>query len=401
MRLQRIKSALTATDAIFVVLRLLALFGGLGWVIFHPLTIKEKAYLYFLFLYFLIYSLTIYFFIFKFPEKVRKLYLLALIFDLSFLFMLLPKTGGLNSSFGLGFYLLAALHSFYYGLLPGVGVAFLSSALYILSCPSCWGKVHWTDLALRVTLLFLVTITVGILSEKERKVHRRLIHAERLAAIGRMSSEVAHEIKNPLSSISLNVELLADELKKYSGADTMEARALISSIMSEVDRLSGVADEYLQFVRQPRMEFKMCDINGLIGSLIKFLEKEASHKKISFIKKFDERLPKASVDQRQFRQAILNIFRNSFDAMPGGGEISIATKRSENIVEVLIKDTGVGIPRAHMGRIFEPFFSTKDVGTGLGLSIARDIIEEHNGEISCESEKDKGTTFAIHIPISR
>ncbi len=401
MRYQRIKSTLTATDAMFAILRLLAFFGGLAWVALHPLSPKEKIYLYYLFLYFFIYTSITYFFIFKYPEKVRKLYLVALIFDLGFLFLLLPKTGGLNSGFGLGFYLLVALHSFYYGLLPGVGVATLSSALYIFSCPSCWAKVHWTDLALRIIFLFLVAISLGILSERERRMHRRLIHAERLAAIGRMSSEVAHEIKNPLSSISLNVELLADELKKYTGADTKEARTLMNSIMSEVDRLSGVADEYLQFVRQPKLEFKRCNINGLIESLIKFLEREAFHKKVSFIKAFEEKLPKPLLDERQFRQAILNIFRNSFDAMSNGGEISVATKKLESDIEILIKDSGVGIAKEHIRRIFDPFFSTKDVGTGLGLSIARDIINEHNGEISCESEKDKGTVFTIRLPISR
>ncbi len=392
---------LSATDVVFALLRALTFFGGLIWVALHPASPKEKAYLYCLFIAFFIYSLIIYLLIFRYPEKVRKLYFVALIFDLGFLFLLLPPTGGLDSSFAFGFYLLAALHSFYYGLLPGLGVAVISSTLYILSCPSCWAKMHWTDLALRVIFLFLVSLTLGILSERERRMHRRLVHAERLAAIGRMSSEVAHEIKNPLSSISLNTELLADELKKYANADTKEANGLINSIMSEVNRLSGVADEYLQFVRQPKLVYRRYDINGLIESLIEFLNKEAFQRKITFIKTLEEKLPKALIDERQLHQAILNIFRNSFDAMPSGGEIYVSTKRLKNDIEVFIKDTGVGIPKEHIRRIFDPFFSTKDIGTGLGLSIARDIIKEHGGEIACESEKGKGTVFTIRLPISR
>ena len=399
MRFQRIRTALTTTDAVFAVIRVLAFFGGLIWVAYQPSTPKEKTSFNFLLILFFIYLLTLYLVIFVYPEKIRKIYLGALFFELGFLFLVLPRTGGLNSSFAFGFYLVAAVYSFYYGLIPGIVIAFLSSALYILSCPSCWTEIHWTDLVLRVIFLFMIAITLGILSERERRMHRKLVHAERLAAIGRMSSEVAHEIKNPLSSISLNVELLADEFKKYPKVDTREACSLIDSIMSEVDRLSGVADEYLQFVKQPRLVLKKSDINGLVGSLMKFLEKEATHKKILFIKKFDGKLPQAMIDERQFRQAFLNIFRNSFDAMPNGGEISVATKRLGNHIEILIKDTGVGIPREHIRRIFDPFFSTKDVGTGLGLSIARDIIEEHNGEITCESIKGKTTIFTIRLPL--
>lgn len=400
MSFEKIKSTLTATDVVFALLRVLTFFGGLIWVALRPSSPKERSYLYCLFVSFFVYSLIIYFLIFRYPEKVRKLYFGALILDLGFLFFLLPPTGGLNSSFAFGFYLLVALHSFYYGLLPGLGVAIISSTLYIFSCPSCWAKIHWTDLALRVIFLFSVALTLGILSEKEKRMHQRLVRAERLAAIGRMSSEVAHEIKNPLSSISLNVELLADEFKKYTSADTKEASALINSIMSEVDRLNGVADEYLQFVRQPKLVYRRCDINGLIEALIEFLDKEAAHKKITFIKLLEEKLPKALIDEKKFRQAILNIFRNSFDAMPTGGEISVSAKKLRNDIEVLIKDTGVGILKEHIRRVFDPFFSTKDVGAGLGLSIARDIIKEHGGEVACESERGKGTIFTIRVPIS-
>lgn len=401
MRFQRIKSNLTFTDAVFAFVRFSAFIGGLTWIAFHPSLPREKTFLYLLSIFFLIYSLIIYSLIFIYPEKVRKIYLVSLFFDSFLLFLLLPLTGGLNSSFALVFYLITALYTFYYGLLPGIGVAFLSSTLYILSCPSCWAKVHWTDLALRVIFLFLVAITLGILSERERQMRKKLVHAERLAAIGRMSSEISHEIKNPLSSISLNTELITDELKRYTNVDTKEANALINSIMSEVDRLSGIADEYLQFVKQPSFEYKRCDVNGLIESLIKFLEKEALHKKISFIKALEEKLPKALIDEKQFRQAMLNIFRNSFDAMSNGGEISVSTKGLANEIEIIVKDTGVGISKEHIRRIFDPFFSTKDVGTGLGLSIARDIIEQHNGIVSCESEKDRGTIFTIRIPASR
>lgn len=392
------KWQINATDIIFSVVRLSAFLGSLGWIAYHPLSAKTRLYLYFLVFGFLFYSLILYYLVFRFPDKARRIYFIELVLDLALLAFILPITGGMDSAFAYGLLLVAAIHSFYYGLLRSIGVAVFSSAVYVFSCPHCLMPVHWTDVALRVVFLFLIAITLGFLSERERWMHRKLVRKEQLAAMGIMSSQIAHAVRNPLSTISLSTEMLSDELKKCRGADTQEAHSLINSIMNEVDRLNGVVEEYLLFVKRPELAYMACDINPMLESLIKFLDKEASRRNISFVRYFEENLPKPPIDERKLRQALINILRNSFDAMPQGGEIRLSTKKLKNDVEIIIEDTGAGISSEHLKRIFEPFFSTKDLGTGLGLSIARDIIMEHGGGISCESKKGGGTIVKIRLP---
>lgn len=387
-----------ATDIAFSAVRLAAFLGSLGWIAYHPLSQKERSYLYFLVFGFLFYSFILYYLVFRFPDKARRIYFIELVLDLALLSFILPITGGLDSAFAYGLLLVAAIHSFYYGLSRSIWIVIFSSAVYIFSCFHYLSLVHWTDVALRVVFLFLVAVTLGFLSERERWMHRMLVRKEQLATMGIMSSQIAHVVRNPLSTISLSTEMLSDELKKYGGADTREARSLIISIMNEVDRLNGVVEEYLLFVKQPQPAYNACDINRMLESLVKFLEKEAVRRNISFAGNFGKNLPKLSIDERKLRQALINIIRNSFDAMPQGGEIRLFTRTLKNDIEIMIEDTGGGIAKENLKKVFEPFFSTKDLGAGLGLSIAKDIIIEHGGGISCESKKETGAVVKIRLP---
>lgn len=396
-----IKWQVNATDIAFSIVRLSAFLGGLGWIAYHPLAANIRSYLYFLVFGFLFYSLILYYLVFRFPDKARRIYFIEFILDLALLSFMLPITGGMNSAFAYGLLLVAALHSFYNGLAGSIGVAVFSAAVYIFSCSQCLLLVHWTDIVLRVLFLFLVAATLGFLSERERWLHRQLVRKEQLSAMGIMSSQIAHAVRNPLGTISLSAEMLSGELKKYKEADTHEAHSLVNSIMNEVERLNGVVEEYLLFVKQPKPVYKNCDISRLLESLIKFLDREAARRAISFVRSFDEDLPPLPIDERKLRQAIINILRNSFDAMPQGGQIRLSAGKLRDGIEVIIEDTGTGISKEHLNRIFEPFFSTKDLGTGLGLSIARDIIMDHGGGISCESKKGKGTAVKIMLPFSR
>lgn len=392
------KPQINATDIVFSVVRLLVFFGSLGWIAYHPLPQKERLYLYFLVFSFLFYSLILYYLVFRFPDKARRIYFIELVLDLALLAFIISMTDGLNSAFSFGLLLVVAIYSFYYGLLWSIGVAILASAVYMFSCPHCLMLAHWSDVALRILFIFLISVTLGFLSERERWMHRKLVRKEQLAAMGIMSSQIAHAVRNPLSTISLSTEMLSDELKRYRDVDTREARSLIDSIMNEVDRLNGVVEEYLLFVKQPELAHKACALDELLESLIKFLDKEAARRNISFIRSFEKDLPGPPIDERKLRQALINILRNSFDAMPQGGQIRLSTRKLKDDVEITIEDTGTGISKEYLKRIFEPFFSTKDLGTGLGLSIARDIIMEYGGGISCESKKDAGTIVKIRLP---
>ena len=230
---------------------------------------------------------------------------------------------------------------------------------------------------------------------ERKKLEMQLLHTERLATIGEMSAKVAHEIKNPLSSISLNTELLHDEIIHDNGDKTKEAEDLIQSIMKEVDRLTEISEEYLHFARFPRLELKPAFVNDMLIELTKFLKEEMSQKNITLRENYAADLPEVLLDENQVRQAFLNILKNSFESMPEGGRLDISTGSSGNNVEVCISDNGSGITKKDIQRIFDPFYSSKVNGTGLGLALTKKTIEVHGGDIFCESVVGVGTT--IHL----
>ncbi|MBT7210829.1 MAG: two-component sensor histidine kinase, partial [Candidatus Scalindua sp.] len=228
---------------------------------------------------------------------------------------------------------------------------------------------------------------------------QQLLHSERLATIGEMSAKVAHEIRNPLSSISLNTELLYDEIGNNNGDKKSDAANLIQSILSEVDTLTEMSDEYLRYARLPRLETKPASINDVLIELSKFFNQERVQRGISLKEHYAPDLPRIRLDINQMKQAFLNILKNSFEAMPEGGKVSISTKRKGNSIEVSITDTGDGISKDDIQRVFDPFYSAKANGTGLGLALTMKTIEGHGGDIICKSAIDKGTTMIISFPI--
>lgn len=234
---------------------------------------------------------------------------------------------------------------------------------------------------------------------ERKRLESALIKAERLATIGKMSARIAHEIKNPLSSISLNIELLHDELKGCDGVATKEAINLLAPIMAEVDRLTGLSEEYLQFARLPNLPIKARPINAILSELTGFLRKGISENNIILTEDYEKNLPLVAIDENQMKQAFLNIFKNAFEAMPSGGKLCVHTVLGHNgAVVVHITDTGIGIDEEKLEKIFDPFYTTKDRGTGLGLAVSQQIIREHGGEIHCQSAPGQGTTFAIQLP---
>ena len=231
---------------------------------------------------------------------------------------------------------------------------------------------------------------------ERKKLEQQLLHTERLATIGEMSAKVAHEIKNPLSSISLNTELLHDEINNYNGDKTNEAEEMIQSIMKEVDRLTDISEEYLQFARFPRLELKSASINDMLIGLTRFLKEEIFQRNIVLEENYAADLPEVLLDENQIKQVFFNVLKNSFDAMPEGGRLDISTGINDNNnVEVCIADSGSGIAEEDIQRIFDPFYSNKADGTGLGLALTKKTIEVHGGEIFCDSTVGVGTTMHL------
>ncbi len=230
--------------------------------------------------------------------------------------------------------------------------------------------------------------------DRQRDELRR---AERLATVGRISAQITREIRNPLNAIGLNAELLEEELVAAE-APRREAVQLVQAISREVDRLNGVAEEYLRFAKPPRQELARQDVGEILGSLLDFLAPELAAASIEVRRELAPALPPVRGDEGQLRAVFLNLLRNAREAMPGGGTITVRARREDASVEVVVRDTGGGIPPGDLPRIFEAFYSTKERGTGLGLAFAQQALKEHGGTIRCESEPGRGTAFTIRLP---
>jgi len=225
------------------------------------------------------------------------------------------------------------------------------------------------------------------------RVNRELVAAERLATIGKMAAHVTHEIRNPLSSLALNVELLEEEL-----SDNAEARALLRAVKNEVERLTALSERYLSVARKRPLHVETEDIGQVCRDALDFMKADLSRQKISVALEVDPDLPAVRVDEGQIRQALYNVVRNAREAMPSGGRIVIAARRHGDGVEITVDDEGGGIDPEMRARLFEPFFTTKGHGTGLGLVITREIVEAHGGHIRCEPRPQGGTRFSIELP---
>ena len=228
------------------------------------------------------------------------------------------------------------------------------------------------------------------------RANAELLTAERLATIGKMAAHVTHEIRNPLSSLALNVELLEEELP-----DSAEARTLLRAVKNEVDRLTSLSERYLSVARRRPLQVEKEDIGQVCRDALDFMKADLSRQGITAELNVESGLPPISVDEGQIRQALYNLVRNAREAMPSGGRVVLSARRHGDGVELTVDDEGGGMPEATRERLFEPFFTTKGHGTGLGLVITREIVEAHGGRIRCEARPTGGTRFAIELPAAR
>jgi signal transduction histidine kinase len=223
-----------------------------------------------------------------------------------------------------------------------------------------------------------------------------LLQHERKDMIVKMASQIAHEIRNPLGALTLNIDLLEDEIAGEAGSP--EVVSLLSTIKQELDVLNRVLQEYLECARFPRINQSKQDVHAIIEDLFGLLEQDLRQRRILCTRSFEYALPEAWIDPDQIRRAFLNILRNAMDSLRDGGSITVATRSDENSVTVMFSDTGEGMPSEVLEEIFTPFFTTKSGGTGLGLSITQHIISEHRGEITCESAPGAGAAFTVVLP---
>jgi signal transduction histidine kinase len=220
-----------------------------------------------------------------------------------------------------------------------------------------------------------------------------------LAAFAQLAAHVAHEVRNPLSAIMLNAELLEEEAARCNCESAPESKALIASIRSEAERLQHLTDEYLAFARPPRPSAASHNLNAVVDDLAHLVREEATRSGITVETHLSHDCPCAVFDPQQVKQAVLNLVRNAIQVMPGGGHLRIRTSvRGDNRVALAVEDTGPGIAAEHRCRLFEPFFTTKPTGTGLGLPLALHIIRDHGGDIELEDADGRGARFTVLLP---
>lgn len=230
-----------------------------------------------------------------------------------------------------------------------------------------------------------------------RRARSELVQAERLATIGKMAAHITHEVRNPLSSISLNLELLEEELVA-SAAEGEEARQLLKAIVGEVERLSQISEQYLSAVREPKLQLSVEPLDDLVGETHAFVHPELSRAGLESRLEVDSEGLRAEVDEGQIRQALLNLLRNAREAAGDGGVVLLRVASRDNMVEIAVEDDGPGIPDDVRASIFDPFYTTKRHGTGLGLAVTRSIVEAHGGTITCEPREGGGTRFRLQLP---
>ena len=263
--------------------------------------------------------------------------------------------------------------------------------------------------SLRIKLAVAVALGIGLLavglfySLRLIRENRELEHARqsaaRVAYRVNLGSGLAHEIRNPLNSMNMNLQMLGEELQGVPGLEGGEHVEMLRSMQGEIKRIATLIDVFLQYARPATPQLEVRDLNEVLNATARFLQADFRQSGVELVLDLEPLLPSVELDEGQLRQALLNILGNARQVMEPGGQVRVSTRAGmggEVVVE--IADTGPGIPADSLERIFEPFFSKRAGGTGLGLAIARQMVENHHGRIEVDSQLGRGTTFRIHLP---
>ena len=229
----------------------------------------------------------------------------------------------------------------------------------------------------------------------------RLSDAERLATVGTMSAQIAHQLRNPLTSIGLYIQLVEDELRDFEPARAREAIGLLERVLNEQRVLVEITDNYLRYARLPDLQPAAVDVNRTVGELVRFLRHELEREGIAASAHLADGLQSIQADRRLLRFVLMNLLKNAVEAMGAGGRLRVRTAQHNGAVEIHVSDTGPGIPAEELEHVFEPFYTTKDAGSGLGLSLSRQIVGKHHGTLTCESMVGVGTTFTVRLPVGQ
>ena len=246
--------------------------------------------------------------------------------------------------------------------------------------------------------VIVVSILLGIVNRKQRRLvaaTEQLAHSEKIATLGRVAAQVAHEVRNPLAGLLLYSEHLKGKLdSKVSPADMQ----LVDKIIETINHLTATTEQILNYARPVTLALKTVDLNDVARDVIQLLGTEISAHNIETVLEFDSSPVSGMLDEASIRAATLNLVLNAVQAMSTGGRLTISTKRDGKKICMTIKDTGAGMSPERIKQIYEPFNTTKSRGLGLGMPYAQKIIQQHGGRIEVESRQGKGTQVKIQLP---
>lgn len=283
-------------------------------------------------------------------------------------------------------------------LVVGISSAALDEQLRQFQQPLRWSAIQITVICIAILAVFSAYIIR--LHERARNLAAQLQEESRLVYIGTLAASIAHEVRNPLSSVKMNVQMMEGKLNELEPAQAEYFRSKVARIKGEVERLEESVSHFLAFSRPAPARFERVRLPDVLDRVLELLQPQCEAKGISLVRRYARDLPPVELDPRQFGQAIQNLVLNAIQALSKGGTITVATETTPGGVAVSVSDNGPGIPKEIQSQIFEVFFTTREGGTGLGLNIVSRIVEEHRGKLTLESEPGKGATFRIELPIT-
>jgi signal transduction histidine kinase len=421
---------LSQTDRWFALLRGVVFLGGIGWLLCVPLQPQQWAILAALLGAFALYSGGLYSLIRLRPTRIRTYYLCVFIVDLLIITALNNYVGEVKGSFYLAYYLLVALHAYYFGLGMGLLVAGLASLLYVMSDYPAFRTIEWPEYTLRIAFLFLVATFLGLLAEKDKgdkqqmetlnrelsektsklelaygqleDAQRQIIHTEKLSSLGTLVAGVAHEINNPIGIIANRVEVLRLEHEEQGLDDVLKED--LEVIHCQANRVAEITTALLAYARQSSEEQIPLDLNAVVHTALLLWQPQAEQL-VRVETVLEEPLASIMGNFTQLQQVVINLVSNALDATPAAGTITVSTRSAgepPSTVVLEVADTGIGIPPEHLSKLFDPFFTTKPPGkgTGLGLSVCLGIVQDHHGTIAVESLPGRGSTFVVTLPVA-
>ena len=413
---------LEGDERVFAVLLAVVMVGGLATLGVVPLRPRHRIDLFNLVFWFAAYKVCIFALVTVKPRATAAIFVGALAIDLAVVFVLLSLTGGGDSLFVNLFYPLVAVNAYYFGRWAGLLLAAVAGLLYWTAAWLAPPNAAWTAVVFLMGLVGLPAYALGHVADRERRARteverlnveltgtlsrlqtaqQELLVAERMATVGRVSLKVAHEVRNPISAIELNAEMLDDIVRGRAGQDMEDATGLVRAIRDQVNTLDAFTEEYLAFARFPRPQFEEDSVNDMVAAVAEFMRPLATRQGIGVKVATDATVPPMEFDRTLLRQAVINLVKNGIEAAPPGGTLTLTTRRVDETVEIAVTDSGAGITPEVGRRLFEQFFTTKPQGTGLGLSISRQILEDHGGKIRWSSAAGEGATFTMTLPIRK